>query len=335
MPALRSSFLAATAALALWLGAAQRAVAAPPTQMTPAQTAAERCLFPALGERVKPEYPEDDLRNKQGGRVNAEFTFSSPDAAPDVRFTSESSSDMLASVKTYAKQLRVPCLGKGDAPVTLKQTFDFVPNDGRKVAWTAPVEPANVRRKAEFECMTSDPMLRPQYPASSLRDNREGAVVARVRFTAPDKPPEVEVLDNGGDFHFVTAVRPFLESLRAPCLQGAPLDAMFHYRFLMEGNPRSVLNDLDLRHFIAVVKKVPPGSAYFDTASMKCPFDVRITLQQPWEPNVVQELEEDVPARHAFLDWMSQREFDLPARKTNMLLGQQMVVHVPCAIIDL
>jgi hypothetical protein len=335
MPALRSSFLAATAAVALWLGLVECAVAAPPAQMTPAQTAAERCLFPALGERAKPEYPEEALRNKQGGRVDAEFTFSSPDVAPDVRFTSESPEGMLASVKAYARQLRVPCLGKGDAPVALKQTFDFVPNDGRKVAWTAPVEPANLRRKAEFECMTADSTLRPEYPASSLRDNHEGVVVARVRFTAPDKPPVVEFLDNGGDGHFVRAVSPFMDSMRSPCLQGAPLDTMFRYRFIIDGSPRPVLNDLDLRHFIATVKAVPPGSAYFDTQLMKCPFDVRITLLQPWEPNLVQELEEDVPARHAFLDWMSQREFDLPPRKTNGLLGQEMVVHIPCAIIDL
>ena len=233
MPALRSSFLAATAAVALFLGSPEGALAAPPTQMTPAQTAVERCLFPAPSERAKPEYPEEALRNKQGGRVDAEFTFSGPDVAPDVRFTSDSPAEILASVKAYARQLRVPCLGKGDAPVALKQTFDFVPNDGRKVAWTAPVEPANLRRKAEFECMTSDP-LRPQYPEKSLHDNHEGVVVARVRFTAPDKPPEVEFLDNGGDFHFVTAVRPFIGSMRAPCLQGAPLDTIFRYRFVID-----------------------------------------------------------------------------------------------------
>ncbi len=321
MPALRSSFLAATAAVALLLGSAERAVAEPPPQMAPAQTAAERCLFPPLDERAKPAYPEDALRRKESGRVDAEFTFSGPDASPDVRFKGDSGEQMLDAVKAYSKQLRVPCMAKGDGPVTLRQTFDFVPNDGRKVVWTSPVEPPSVRRQAEFKCMTSDTTMRPRYPAESLRSNHEGAVVARLRFIAPDKPPEVEFLDNGGDGHFVSAVRPFTESLRMPCLQGEPLETMFHYRFVIDGNPRRVLNDLDLQQFIATVKKVPAGSAYFDTQRMKCPFDVRITFQQPWEPNLVQELEEDVPERHAFLDWMSQRQFDLPARASNALLG--------------
>ena len=331
----RSCLLAATAAVALCLGLTKGAVAAPPPQMTPSQTAAERCLFPTLDARVKPEYPEDALRRKEGARIDAEFTFSGPDAAPAVRFKDDDHRAMQASIEAYSKQLRVPCLAKGDAPVTLKQTFDFVPNDGRKVAWTSPVEPANVRRAAEFKCMTSDAKLRPDYPMASLRANREGVVVARVRFVAPDQPPEVEFLDNGGDAHFVNAVRGFTTSLRSPCLQGEPLETMFHYGFVIDGNPRPVLNDIDLQQFVATVKKVPAGSAYFDTQLMKCPFDVRITFEQPWEPNIVQELEEDVPARHAFLDWMSQREFNLPPRDSNKLIGQQMVVHVPCAIIDL
>ena len=331
----RSCLLATTAALAVFLGLAESAVATPPAQVTATQTAAESCLFPPLDQRAKPEYPEDALRRKESGQVDAEFTFSAPDAAPDVRFKSDSSAEMLASVTTYAKQLRVPCMAKGDEPVTLKQTFDFVPNDGRKVAWTSPVEPPNGRRKAAFECMTSDAALRPEYPAEALLANREGTVVARVRFVAPDKPPEVEFLDKGGDARFPDAVRPFVASMRVPCLHGEPLETMFHYRFLIEGNPRHLLNDLDLPHFIALVRKVPPGSAYFDTRLMKCPFDVRITFQQPWEPNLVQELEEDVLARHAFIDWMSQRQFDLPERAGNALLGQQMVVHVPCVIVDL
>jgi hypothetical protein len=335
MSTLRSSLLVMAAAAALVLGHAERALAGPPTQISPARTAAERCLSPALDARAKPAYPADALQRKESGTVDAEFTFPGPDVAPYVRFTSDSNAEMLASIKAYAKQLRVPCMSRGDEAVTLKQTFYFVPNDGRKVTWTSPVEPAKVRREAEFECMTSDTTLRPEYPRNALRDNREGVVVARVRFIAPDKPPEFEFLDDGGDGRFVSAVRPFMDSIRVPCLQGAPLETMFHYRFVIDENPKRVLNDLDLQHFIATVKAVAAGSAYFDTQKMKCPFDVRLTFLQPWEPNLVEELEEDVPARHALLDWMSQRQFDLSARAGNALLGQQMVVHVPCAIIDL
>jgi len=318
--------------LALGLGTAR---AAAPEQVTLSQSAAQRCLSPAEPERAKPEYPEDDLRRKERAWVDAEFTFGGPESAPEVRFTTDTVGDFRASIVAYARQLRVPCMAKGGQPITLKQHFDFIPNDGRKVAWTAPVEPLDARRLEQLKCEVSDDSLRPPYPPAMLRANREGTVVARVRFVAPDQPPQVEFLDNGGSGYFADAVSPYLASMRIPCLQGEPVEAMFHYRFVIEGNSKKVLNDLDLRSFVATVKKVPAGSAYFDTQSMKCPFDVRLTFQQPWEPNRIEELEEDVPARHAFLDWMSQRQFDLPVRAANALLGQQMVVHIPCAVLDL
>ena len=71
------------------LGSGVRARAHAPTQMTLSSTSAERCLFPPLDERGKPEYPAEALRDKQGGRLDVEFTFTGPDAAPDVRFRSD------------------------------------------------------------------------------------------------------------------------------------------------------------------------------------------------------------------------------------------------------
>ncbi|MFL6677900.1 MAG: hypothetical protein ACJ8IK_06125 [Burkholderiaceae bacterium] len=309
--------------------------AASPVQLSLAQPAAERCLSPAASDRVQPAYPDESLRRKEGAWIDVELSFPAPDVAPEVRFVGDVPRSFRDSIEAYAHQLRVPCMAKGGTAVLLKQHFEFIPNDGRKVAWTAPVEPPEARRAAALKCMVDDPKEMPGYPAESLRSNREGTVVARLRFAAPDKAPDVEFLDNGNDGRFVNAVRPYAATWRMPCLRDEPVEVMLHYTFRIEGNGKHVLNDLDLKSFIAGVKKVPAGSAYFDTKSMKCPFDVRLTFLQPWEPNRVEELEEDVPARHAFLDWMSQRQFDMPARATNPFLGQQMVVHIPCAIIDL
>jgi len=320
------------AALAFGFGTAH-AGASPELTLVP--PAVERCLSPAVADRAQPVYPEERLRRKEAARVDVELSFDGPEAAPDVRFVGDIDRDYREAIEAYARQLRVPCMAKGGKAVTLEQHFDFVPNDGRKVAWTAPVEGPDARRAAALKCMVDDPKARPEYPAESVRANREGVVVARLRFTAADRAPEVEILDNGNDGRFANAVRPYAATWRMPCLQGEPVEVMFHYTFRIDGNGRRVLNDLDLRSFIAGVKKVPAGSAYFDTQTMGCPFDVRLTFLQPWEANRVEELEQDVPARHAFLDWMSQRQFDMPARATNAFLGQQMVVHIPCAIVDL
>ena len=305
------------------------------SRMTLAASPAERCLSPAVAERVKPVYPAELLRLKRGASFEAEFVFAGPESAPAVRFVNDPDPEYRDAVEAYAKQLRVPCMDKAGPPVTLKQGFDFVPNDGRKVAWTTPSEPVDSQRRQQLRCVVSDANARPDYPVDLLRAGRQGTVVARVRFVAADRPPEVEILDNGGGRRFGENVAGFAEAMRMPCLHDAPVEMMMHYRFVIDGAGRPVLNDLDLKSFLASVKPVAPGSAFFETRTMKCPFDVRLTWQQPYEPNLIAELEEDVPARHAFLDWMAQRQFDLPPRQTNLLLGQQTVVHIPCVTIDL
>ena len=315
------------------LGSATQAEAQ--ARMTLGASPAERCLFPAVADRAKPAYPAELLRLKQGASFEAEFVFAGPGTAPDVRFPTDPDVEYRDAVVAYAKQLRLPCMDKAGAPVTLKQGFDFVPNDGRKVAWTTPAEPLDSQRREQLKCIVSDAEARPEYPLDMVRAGRQGTVVARIRFVASDRPPEVEILDNGGGHHFGDNVVRMAATMRMPCLRDAPVEMMMHYRFIIDGASRPVLGDLDLKSFLATVKPVAPGSAFFDTRTMKCPFDVRLTWQQPYEPNLVAELEEDVPARHAFLDWMAQREFNIAARSSNLLLGQQMTVHIPCATIDL
>jgi len=170
------------------------------------------------------------------------------------------------------------------------------------------------------------------------RAGREGRVLVRVKYFAPDKAPSVELLYNGGDRTFASAVAGYLEQLRMPCVGSEPVEENIAFEFAMDGGgnyKRHVLKDLPLQAFLGLVKPIKTGSAFFDTNTMKCPFDVRLTFRQPFEPNKIQELEEDIAARHAFLDWLGQREIDLDRQRAGELLGQQMVIHIPCARIDL
>ena len=321
-------------ALLLTVGAASAAQASGSLGAPPSP--AERCLSPAAADRVKPEYPAAMLEIKRGARVHATFTFGGPDRAPSVEL-SDTLRDFSDAIRDYARQLRVPCMGAGDAPVTLKQDFDFVPNDGRKVALTLPLDAsAGTSKNACGVHLTGEGIPAIRYPDQPLRARLEGNVVARLHFFDPAKAPDMTILDDGGSNQFVRAITPSVEALRMTCLGKDPIDLQVFYTFVIDGSVnRVVLRDVTLAQFLHAVKPIAPGAGYFDTQLMKCPFDVRLTFRQPWNRNRIDELDEDLESRHAFLAWLSTLEFDLPARDANHVLGQSMLVHVPCAVLDL
>lgn len=307
-------------------------------KLTLSSSPAQRCLIPAEAQRIKPDYPPDMLRLKESALIHAELVFSAPDDAPDVKVEGDPPSDFVAAVRAYAKQLRVPCMSRGDRPVKLRQDFVFTPNDGRKVAWSTPTDEADATRQKFMACvvMPLDGNTGIEYPLGPLREGKEGKVVVRLHFSDPAKPPTPEILDNGGSKYFVQAISGFMEKMRMGCLGSEPVDVQFIYTFKIEdARQREVLNDLTLPQFLRVVKPISPGSAFFDTTVMKCPFDLRLTFEQPWAPNKIEELDDDVPVRHPFMDWLAAQQFEVTPRQANALLTQQMTLHIPCARIDL
>jgi len=333
---LRSSLVSTAAAAVASFFLAGPAQADPTTEL--ASSPAQRCLFPASDDRVKPPYPEKLYDAKIAASITAEFEFRGPDREPRVEFGSQPRGEFESAIRQYARQLRVPCMGDKDLPVKLRQTFDFVPNDGRKVAWTTPIDDANPGRDALLKCVVRPSPEEVSYPEAMLRVGREGSVIARVHYFAPDQAPTWEVLFNGGDRAFGGAVGHYLDLLRMPCVGNEAVDENITFNFAIEGggySKRRVLKDLALASFLGVVKPIKAGSVFFDTNTMKCPFDVRMTFRQPFEPNKIQELEEDVPARHAFLDWLGQREINLDKSHAGQFLNQEMTIHIPCARIDL
>lgn len=299
---------------------------------------AQRCLSPGVDDRVKPVYPPRLYELKTGATIDAELVFTAPDRRPKVRIDGGSDIEFDNAIEDYAKQLRVPCMTAGGEPVRLRQTFVFVPNDGRKVAWTTPVDEADAGREEQLKCMVKPSPTMIRYPSAMMMNGRETNVLVRARFFDPTAAPSFEVIYDGGHRSFAQAVAGYLGELRLPCLSGGPIDDNFEFQFRLDSGgtlKRHVLKDLPLQSFLAAVKPIKPGSVYFDTNTMKCPFDVRVRSRQPVEVNKVEELEEDVPARHAFLDWLAERELNLDRNAIGELYGQSMVVHVPCARIDL
>jgi hypothetical protein len=303
-----------------------------------ASSPAQRCLSPAPDDRVKPAYPPRLYETKTSATIEAELVFTAPDRRPKVHIEGGSDIEFDNAIEDYAKQLRVPCMSAGGEPVRLRQTFVFTPNDGRKVVWTTPVDEADAGRQEQLKCMVKPSPTLIHYPPAQMLQGRAANVLVRVHFSDPAAAPSYEVIYDGGHRSFAQAVAGYLGELRLPCLAGGPIDDNFEFQFRLDGGgdlKRRVLKDLPLQTFLAAVKPIRPGSVFFDTNTMKCPFDVRLRSRQPIEVNKVEELEEDVPARHAFLDWLAERELNLDRNTAGEVYGQSMVVHVPCAKIDL
>lgn len=321
---------------AAWLLSASAAHAQAESELS--SSPALRCLTPASDDRVKPPYPPTLYEAKIGASIEVEFEFTAPDRRPKVHIEGQPRDEFEDAIEDYAKQLRVPCMTAGGAHVHLRQTFDFTPNDGRKVVWTTPVDEADAGRQEQLKCIVKPSPTLIHYPAAMMWDGREANVLVRARFSDPTTAPSFEVIYDGGHRSFAQAVVGYLGELRLPCLAGGPVDDNFEFQFRLDGGgklTRRVLKDLPLQTFLAAVKPIKPGSVYFDTNTMKCPFDVRLRSRQPLEVNKVEELEEDVPGRHAFLDWLAERELNLDRNAAGEVYGQSMVVHVPCVKIDL
>lgn len=336
--AMRRALLLVAAAVALggFLVVPGQANAEPEVLLAPSE--AQGCLFPAEGDRVRPVYPAEELRLKDHTTVHADLVFEGPDRRPDVEILDGNHEDAFEdSVRAYAKQLRVPCMKPGAAPVRLHQDFVFEPNDGRKVVWSAVSDQADVRRRQVLKCGTwpkgREGYIR--YPTTAMQSRLQGIVVVRALFTDPALPPEVSVIDDAGSGAFVAAVRPYIDKMRIPCLQDEPVAFHMFFNFRLDGvaATKRVLKDLDLQTYLGVVSSAP--SAYFDTNTMACPFDVRLRFRQPFELNGIDELEADVPARHAFLDWLAGLKLDIEPAKAKELFGQVSTIHVPCVKLDI
>ena len=330
-PALR----AATAAFSL-LAASAGVLAAPEATLAP--SAAITCLTPVEAERGRPEYPQEMLRLKESSTVEVELVFKSPGSAPQVNFLNDTHvREFEGPVEAWASKLRMPCMAAGGEPVRLQQDFVFEPNDGRKVVYTAMSDPADARRRKLLECAVwpHGEGAELTYPDRAVRDHRQGILVVKARFVGPAQPPELEVVDNGGSTAFIGAARPYLERMRIPCMGSDPIDLHMFFDFRIPGSsgPRHVLNDMTLSAYLHLGE--PSTGVYFDTTTMKCPFDVRLKFRQPFEPNGVSELESVVPARHAFLDWLAGVKFNVDPGLAKGLFGQESTLHIPCARIDL
>lgn len=320
--------------LAVLAGAGPPAWAQAP-QLEP--SAATICLSHENGPGARPEYPADLLRLKDGGAVNVELIFTAPDRPPRVEVTNkrEAIRELVHEVRRFVAGYRVPCMNASLGPVTLRQQFDFVPNDGRRVMASNVTDQADLIRRELLMCIHhTSRQGGPDYPRGSLRDEHQGQVYLALRFSTADTAPQVNVLATTPHGRLKNAALDWAHGLRMPCLEGEPISLRQLYIFKLEGGPRTLLRDLTLQQWVNITG-TPPQPVFFDLNTMGCPFDVRLRYYRPHSRNQVDELETQHPARRQLLDWLAAGQLKLPEVENTELLGQEITVSVPCGTVKL
>jgi Gram-negative bacterial TonB protein C-terminal len=264
------------------------------------------------------------------------LTFQRPDAAPSVKVIDEMGGrPFVDSVRTFVEAYRVPCL-EGGQSATLRQEFVFRPTDGRRAYFSPPID-ADARRQERLRACIAhqSPKEQIQYPNEAAKRGEHGTVIVRLTFSDATSPPTITVLDGVNSSALRRAAVSHAEGHRMPCHEGAPVEYVQFYTYEFEGDARVRLNDMPLTSFLRNVKGIEQANAYFDFNTMACPFEVRLTLQQPFTANEVGELGTPNPERRFFIDWLRRRELNLDTKTLKAVIAQQTTIAVPCTILSL
>lgn len=313
-----------------WQAQAQQPMLAPSEVLT--------CMTPAAAERGIPEYPPELVRRKIGGTVKAELVFSDPDAAPRVRLVHDEnalSRELEDAVLQHVKKLRVPCQPRDAEPARVVMEYRFDPTDGRQVWSMPPLDANDAERNLQVACLKRIvPGARPEYPRSALQSGESGRFLVRMRFESPDAPPIAKLVAGPDSRVLRRAALDFAPGFRLPCLKAGPIDVDIVLKFRLEGEATTVVKDMPLRTLLGGARSVPKPVS-FDTRSMGCPFDVRLSLLQPHSANRVYEVGERNPERREFLHWLANLELKMDASTLLQVLGDTFTVSVPCTTINL
>lgn len=102
----------------------------------------------------------------------------------------------------------------------------------------------------------------PVYPFAAFRKGEPGRVKVELRFTSPDKPPLVRVLEQEGGSEFAESIKDWVQTLRAPCMGSEPavLEQEYLFKPLEERvNFGPVLDaDLERREALKACLQAPP-----------------------------------------------------------------------------
>lgn len=323
-------------------------------QVTLEPSAAVGCLSPASAVDAGPEYPFVPFKRGFGGRVKVELEFTAADAPPIVKTLSkegaeDSAEQFVDAVTAHVRQFRVPCMQPGQDAVRLVQEFVFAPTRSL-VLGSHPVDLEDTRRAELLACVLHESGKKaPPYPDEALRAGVQGRVVARLRFDAPDSPPQAEVFARPAASGLRREIQRWVSGYRMPCHRGAALTASWVFVFIFQGGAYG-FKPLTLTQLLPSVRDIGKQTLAFDTTTMNCPFELWLDYRRPFLPNLVAELASTppaaprttaavrptaVPERRLLMKWLEGVEIDAPRETLDRIFGDDALITVPCMKIDL
>lgn len=317
----------------VWVAALPWVVQAQQVDLLP--SAVSQCLQPPAAQRGLPDYPFLAWKTGEKGRVKVELEFTTPTGRPKVRvLESEGPDTLLEAVREHVRTWRVPCLTEAEGSARLVMDFVFTA-DSRRVQWSRPRDALGAEQAAMLRCVVHTSGRKfPEYPENAVRDELQGRVLARLRFVAPDQPPQAEVFARPKAAMLARTIEAWVAGVRMPCHTGGPVEALYNFAFRFEESAYG-FKPLDLLQLMAATRDIGKQTLVMDTREMGCPFDLQFHYYQPFSFNRVGEMGASNPARQPLLDWLEGIQLALPARTEDTVFGDSTTVSVPCIKIDL
>jgi hypothetical protein len=293
------------------------------------------CLSVADGAPREPEFPFDQYKAGQAGRVVAAVTLPGGLFGNRIEILlSEGDPAFVAATRSYLQALKAPCLKRGET-ATLKYDFVFQ-RDRRQVVWSLPSDALEEAQKPLATCVRHEKAgSTPEYPQRARRDWIAGRVLGLLRFTSADGPPSVELLHRPSAKVFDAAILDWAAGLRMPCHPGGTVTVSQTYNFRFEGDHAFGFKALTLTQLLASGKGMRKRELALDTTAMGCPFQLKLTYYQPLRRNDIGEVGQPNPERRPLLELLAGLELDLNEELNDSVYADTAEVDVPCVKINL
>jgi hypothetical protein len=176
--------------------------------------------------------------------------------------------------------------------------------------------------------------------AAASRQLDSSSVILRLSFSDPARPPAIETIYAGGDKRFAKQVIEDSGQLRSDCasldvpvstVQMARLSASS--RLFGRYEPR-LDRELKLVDVLKIVKDSKRQQKQIDTTVMGCPFKLVFSPFQPYLPNRVLDPKHDF-RRLQLVQWLESITLNIPGDAMPTAIGQESLITVPCAVLDL
>ncbi|WP_431264110.1 hypothetical protein ACQ859_00270 [Roseateles chitinivorans] len=281
------------------------------------------------------EYPAESRRLELGGTVRVGLSFGAADRAPDVEVLARFADERIVNaVRAYVAAYRLPCHVAGQAPLRAVQTFIFRPHELRPVTWSLPVSDEDPARQRAMRSCLRTPADKLELHTSKFDRKTVSNTFVRLTFTAPDQPPQTEVLYGSTSGNTQDAFLERAREYRLPCLAPDARPVTFIQQFVLRVNDAgrsSFKDEVSLGEFLSNIKGIREQQADFDFNTMNCPFTVAWSLGKPAMPNRVGEIGGGHDSnRTEFLAWLAGLEMDLKPERFERLLGRTVRINVGC-----